>query len=72
MELSKQHICLRAALWSREMFTPPTFKNSSSVFPGNEMGGVVITNMYFMRNTNVLRELPGHFFSEGVPRMAGV
>lgn len=33
MELSKQHICLHAALWSREVFTLLTLKNSSSVFP---------------------------------------
>lgn len=34
------------------MFIPLTFKNSSSIFLRNEIVGVVITEIYFIRNTN--------------------
>lgn len=37
---------------SREMFIPPTFKNSSSIFCGNEIVGVFTVKIYFIMHTN--------------------
>lgn len=49
MKSRKQRICLRAVRASQETCIPPTFKNSSSIFLGNDIVGVFMTKMYLIK-----------------------
>lgn len=66
MRWRKRYICIRVVTRSREMFTPPMCKNSSSIFCGNEIGGVFTVKIYFIIHTNTaeLNSVPGNALPE--------